>query len=104
MRDAVIFPAQTLLQVCGHLAGKELLPRQTVADDEPDGILHPDLSEVKGQPHAKRALEIAAAGRHSILILCPSKPSRRLSSSVGLRPNAVTRSTGQRVAVATAAS
>ena len=35
--------------------------------DDSDG--HPDLSGVKGQPHPKRALEIAAAGQHSLLIV-----------------------------------
>src|SRR5207244_8688819 len=32
---------------------------------------HPDLAEVKGQPHARRVLEIAAAGRHSLLMVGP---------------------------------
>jgi magnesium chelatase family protein len=31
----------------------------------------PDLAEIKGQPHAKRALLIAAAGRHSLLMIGP---------------------------------
>jgi predicted ATPase with chaperone activity len=35
---------------------------------------YPELSDVKGQPQAKRVLEIAAAGQHSLLILCPSIP------------------------------
>ena len=32
---------------------------------------YPDLAEVRGQPHAKRALEIAAAGGHSLLLMGP---------------------------------
>ena len=85
VRDAVVHPARSLLDVCGHLSGKAPLPQQLATECTPDAIEHPDLAEVKGQPHAKRALEIAAAGRHSLLILCPSKPSRRRSSPVGLR-------------------
>src|SRR5204862_3438894 len=37
-------------------------------DPEPDG---PDLSEVRGQERARRALELAAAGRHNLLLAGP---------------------------------
>jgi len=64
-------PATHLLAVCAHLTGAETLPLQpaTVAAGEaPDA---PDLADVRGQRHAKRALEIAAAGGHSLLLFGP---------------------------------
>lgn len=70
VRDAVIYPASTLLEVCAHLAGRETLPRQETALAA--AVPHyPDLNEVKGQLAAKRALEIAAAGGHSLLMSGP---------------------------------
>ncbi len=70
VRDAVIYPAATLLEVCAHLAGREALPRQEAS---PAAVAphYPDLNEVKGQLAAKRALEIAAAGGHSLLMSGP---------------------------------
>ena len=68
VREAVVYPADTLLQVCGHLAGKEPLAPQARAESAIVAQAHPDLAEVKGQPHARRVLEIAAAGRHTLLI------------------------------------
>ena len=67
---AEIYPADSLLQVCGHLARQEPLVRLT-ATPAPVMIAYPDLSEVKGQAQAKRALEVAAAGGHSILMAGP---------------------------------
>jgi len=65
-----ILPAKNLLQVCAHLSGRELLAPFAVSP-APTFAHYPDLAEVKGQAQAKRALEVAAAGGHSILMSGP---------------------------------
>jgi magnesium chelatase family protein len=65
-----ILPAQNLLQVCAHLAGREMLAPFAVPP-APTFARYPDLAEVKGQAQAKRALEVAAAGGHSLLMSGP---------------------------------
>jgi magnesium chelatase family protein len=66
-----IHPAGHLLQVCEHLNGTALLPAYELLDPGESAMEYPDLSEVRGQEQAKRALEIAAAGAHSLLFLGP---------------------------------
>jgi magnesium chelatase family protein len=70
VEEATIYPARSLLEVCAHLAGRKSLERCT-ARPVLNGCHHPDLLEVKGQFHAKRALEIAAAGGHSLIMVGP---------------------------------
>ncbi len=65
-RDADIQVARTLSEVCAMLRGDQSLPRASAdADSAP---FHPDLADVRGQQHARRALEIAAAGGHHLLL------------------------------------
>lgn len=70
VEEAEILPAHTLLQVCAHLAQRETLARHQEIR-RVNGAEYPDLSDVKGQAHAKRALEICAAGSHSVLMVGP---------------------------------
>ena len=69
VRAAVVHPAKNLLAVCAHLAGRDTLSRCPVVESSPEWREHPDLSDVRGQSLAKRALQVAAAGEHSLLIL-----------------------------------
>jgi len=65
-----ILPARTLLEVCAHLNGHTpLAPHHPAVPPAPTFV--PDLAEVKGQLPVKRALEVAAAGGHSLLMSGP---------------------------------
>jgi len=67
---ARVLAARSLLEVCGHLTGTaSLSPYRCEA--KPLERVHSDLSDVRGQQHARRALEIAAAGGHSMLMVGP---------------------------------
>src|SRR5262245_52975652 len=70
VETALVYPAGSLLQVCAHLTGQRPLQRW-VGRRAVNGTVYPDLQEVKGQAHAKRALEIAAAGGHSVIMMGP---------------------------------
>jgi magnesium chelatase family protein len=67
-RGANVLPARSLLEVCDHLTGNQPLAPY-VGETRAVKPSYPDLSDVRGQHQARRALEIAAAGQHSLLML-----------------------------------
>lgn len=74
LRGAKIYPAATLAQVVGHITGAAPLEEEQSADffslvtRRQSAV---DLSFVKGQPMARRALEIAVSGGHNLLMVGP---------------------------------
>jgi magnesium chelatase family protein len=74
VRGIEVMGAATLVDVVDHLAGRAPLPavppeRRTLLQG--DVTSGGDLAEVRGQAHVKRALEVAAAGGHNLLMLGP---------------------------------
>lgn len=63
------FTARTLLEVCAALNGTQPPPPAELAIVALGARALPDMADVRGQPHARRALEIAAAGGHHLLLV-----------------------------------
>jgi magnesium chelatase family protein len=69
-----VYGARTLLEACAHVSGRQPIPpaRADVATIMADQAQHDaDFGDVRSQAAAKRALEVAAAGGHNILLIGP---------------------------------
>ena len=80
--------ARTLLEVCALLSGRKELPLAQALPTQ--RVASADLADVRGQAHARRALEIAAAGGHHLLLIGPPGCGKTLLASrlPGLLPEA----------------
>lgn len=73
--------ASHLLEVCAHLIGTKKLPLLACHAPFKTEQCNEDLADIHGQAHAKRALEIAAAGGHSLLFIGPPGTGKTMLAS-----------------------
>ncbi|NLW72604.1 MAG: YifB family Mg chelatase-like AAA ATPase, partial [Chloroflexi bacterium] len=78
--DIEVYPVNSLTELYQHFGGQSLivpaLPTLPEIDQEP--VVETDFSEIKGQEHIKRALEVAAAGGHNVLMEGPPGSGKTL--------------------------
>jgi len=106
VKDAQVLPARHLLDVCAHLQGQNNLRPYRPQQIPNNTLRYPDLLDVRGQHHAKRALEIAAAGGHNLLFVGPPGTGKTMLASrlPGVLPPMTERESLETAAVTSVAS
>jgi magnesium chelatase family protein len=74
-----VIPVASLTALMAHLEGAiRIQPQPPIAPEDAPIITQTDFSEIKGQEHVKRALEVAAAGGHNLLMMGPPGAGKTL--------------------------
>ncbi|MRI32930.1 ATP-dependent protease [Endozoicomonas sp. OPT23] len=78
--DSRILAAADLLATCAHILGKEQL-QEVSTKPESKSVTYPDLSDIRGQMQAKKALMTSAAGAHHLLLYGPPGTGKTMLAS-----------------------
>jgi magnesium chelatase family protein len=77
--DIEVIPVASIASLHAHLAGDQIInPQEPIQSDELPPVAYTDFSEIKGQEHVKRALEVAGAGGHNLMMAGPPGAGKTL--------------------------